>query len=256
MYFGPCCRAGPKRAERDKRVMDNQRLLIWGTFGMLLWLTYQAWQADYAAAPALETQPATEETTAPPVGIDSLPSLPEAVADSAQAAQQSPNLDVELEPTPQADTGIVRVTTDVLEVEINTTGATLQRAAIRNYPVHKDEPDALVELLSPAGPDRGAIQMGLIAEGDGAEANHLALFASPSTEYELNGDDEIVVPFTWTDGQGISVEKEIRFTRGSYRIDITQRIVNNSGADWRGAEYAQIERRSHEVERSMCNVDT
>jgi YidC/Oxa1 family membrane protein insertase len=148
------------------------------------------------------------------------------------------------------------VTTDVLDVEINTTGATLQRAAIRNYPVHKDEPDTVVELLSPAGPNRGAIQMGLIAEGDGAEANHLALFASPSTKYELNGDDEIVVPFTWTDGQGISVEKEIRFTRGSYRIDITQRIVNNSGADWRGAEYAQIERRSHEVERSMFNVDS
>jgi YidC/Oxa1 family membrane protein insertase len=223
---------------------------------MLLWLTYQAWQADYAAAPVAETQPATEGTTAPPVGIDSLPSLPEAVADSAPAAQQPPSLGVELEPTPQADTGIVRVTTDVLDVEINTTGATLQRAAIRNYPVHKDEPDNLVELLSPAGPDRGAIQMGLIAEGDGAEANHLALFASPSTTYELNGDDEIVVPFTWTDGQGISVEKEIRFTRGSYRIDITQRIVNNSGADWRGAEYAQIERRSHEAERSMFNVDS
>jgi YidC/Oxa1 family membrane protein insertase len=236
--------------------MDNQRLLIWATFGMLLWLTYQAWQADYAAAPVAETQPATEETTAPPAGIESLPSLPEAVADSAPAAQQPPDLGVELEPTSQADTGIVRVTTDVLEVEINTTGATLQRAAILNYPVHKDEPENLVELLSPAGPDHGAIQMGLIAEGDGAEANHLALFASPSTTYELNGDDEIVVPFTWTDGQGISVEKEIRFTRGSYRIDITQRIVNNSGADWRGAEYAQIERRSHEAERSMFNVDS
>ena len=236
--------------------MDNLRLLIWATFGMLLWLTYQAWQADYAAAPVAETQSATEETTGPPGGIDSLPSLPEAVADSASAAQQPPSLGVELEPTPQADTGIVRVTTDVLDVEINTTGATLQRAAIRNYPVHKDEPDNLVELLSPAGPDRGAIQMGLIAEGDGAEANHLALFSSPSTTYELNGDDEIIVPFTWTDGQGISVEKEIRFTRGSYRIDITQRIVNNSGADWRGAEYAQIERRSREVERSMFNVDS
>ena len=236
--------------------MDNQRLLIWATFGMLLWLTYQAWQADYATPPVPETQPATEETTAPPGGIESLPSLPEAVADSAPAAQQPPDLGVELEPTPQAGTGIVRVTTDVLEVEINTTGATMQRAAIRNYPVNKDEPDTVVELLSPTGPDRGAIQMGLIAEGDGAEANHLALFASPSTAYELNGDDEIVVPFTWTDGQGISVEKEIRFTRGSYRIDVTQRIVNDSGADWRGAEYAQIERRSHEVERSMFNVDS
>ncbi len=236
--------------------MDNQRLLIWATFGMLAWLTYQAWQADYATTPAVESRAATEEITALSGGVDSLPTLPDAAADSVQPAQQTPSLDVELQPTPQADTRVVRVTTDVLEVEINTTGATLQRAAIRHYPVNKDEPDTLVELLSPAGPNRGMIQTGLIAEGDGAEANHLALFTSPSTEYEMRGADEIVVPFTWTDGQGIRVEKKIRFTRGSYRIDISQRIVNTGGADWRGAEYAQIERRSHDVERSMFNVDT
>ena len=236
--------------------MDNQRLLIWATFGMLAWLTYQAWQADYATTPAVESQAATPETTAPSGGIDSLPTLPDAAADSAPVAQQTPSLDIELEPTQQADTRVVRVITDVLEVEINTTGGTLQRAAIRHYPVNKDEPDTLVELLSPAGPNRGLIQTGLIAEGDGAEANHLALFTSPSTEYELRGAEEIVVPFTWTDEQGIRVEKEIRFTRGSYRIDVSQRIVNSSDADWRGAEYAQIERRSHDVERSMFNVDS
>ena len=236
--------------------MDNQRLLVWATFGMLAWLTYQAWQADHAAPPASESPLATEEGTAPAGAIESLPSLPDAAVDSPQADVQTPSLDVELEPAPQADSGIVRVTTDVLEVEISTKGATLQRVVLRDYPVNKDEPDTLVELLSSAGTDRGLIQTGLITEGDGAEPNHLALFSTPSTEYELDGDDEIVVPFTWTDGQGVSVEKELRFTRGSYRIDITQRILNRSDADWRGAEYAQIERRSKEVERSMFNVDS
>ena len=98
--------------------------------------------------------------------------------------------------------------------------------------------------------------MGLIVDGDAAEPNHYALFTTPSSEYTLDGADEIVVPFNWTDGQGIRVEKTIRFTRGSYRIDVTQRIINASDTDWRGAEYAQIERRSREVERSMFNVDT
>ena len=236
--------------------MDNQRLLIWATVGMLAWLTYQAWQADYAQAPAPEAQAPTEGATAPPGDTGSLPSLPDAAADSPQPARETPSLDVDLEPAPQADSGIVRVTTDVLEVEISTKGATLQRAMLRNYPVNKDDPDTLVELLSPVGPDRGRIQTGLIAEGDGAEPNHLALFSTPSTDYELNGGDEIVVPFTWTDGQGLSVEKQLRFARGSYRVDVMQRIVNSSDADWRGAEYAQLERRSKEVERSMFNVDS
>ena len=239
--------------------MDNQRLLIWATFGMLAWLTYQAWQADYAQPPALETQAPTEEPTAPPGGTDSLPSLPDAAVDAPQDDDQTPTLDDPQQPTgaiQDSDSGIVRVTTDVLEVEINTTGATVQRAVIRNYPINKDEPDKPVQLLSPGGPDVGLIQTGLIAKGDGEDPNHFALFETASDEYMLNGDDELIVPFSWSDGQGITVEKEIRFMRGSYRIDVTQRIVNASGADWEGAEYAQLLRRSREVERSMFNVDS
>jgi len=239
--------------------MDNQRLLIWATFGMLAWLTYQAWQADYAQPPALEAQAPTEEPTAPPGGIDALPSLPDAAVDAPQDDDQTPTLDDAQQPTgaiQDSGSGIVRVTTDVLEVEINTTGATVQRAVIRNYPINKDEPDKPVQLLSPGGPDLGLIQTGLIAKGDGEDPNHFALFETASDEYMLNGDDELIVPFSWSDGQGITVEKEIRFMRGSYRIDVTQRIVNASGADWEGAEYAQLLRRSREVERSMFNVDS
>ena len=236
--------------------MDNQRLLIWATFGMLAWFTYQAWQADYAVPPAQQPETNAEGAAAPAGAVDSLPTLPDAAADSTQPAQPTPSLDVGIEANAEADTRIVRVTTDVLDVEISTTGATLQRARIRSYPVNKDEPDKVVELLSPAGPDRALIQTGLIDERDGPEPNHLALLETPLTRYELNGADDLVVPFTWTNGQGIRVEKEIRFTRGSYRIDIVQRIVNTSDSDWRGAEYAQIERRSREIERSMFNVDS
>ena len=235
--------------------MDNQRLLVWATFLMLAWLTYQAWQADYAAPPPAGDSGAAGETV-PDGGIDSLPALPDAATDSPAPATGTPSLDAPTEAPAPTDSEIVRVMTDVLDIEINTTGATLQRAVLLRYPVHKDDPDTLVELLSPGGPDRGRIQTGLIAEGDDPEPNHLATFSTPSMEYSLGSNDELVVPFTWNDGQGVSVEKQIRFTRGSYRIDITQRLINSSDADWRGAEYAQIEKRSHDVERSMFNVDT
>ncbi len=231
-------------------------MLIWATFGILAWLTYQAWQADYARAPVEQAPQTAEEAGTPPDGITSLPSLPSATEDTPQLAEPLPALDEVPAPSRRAGTGIIRVTTDVFEVEINTTGVTLQRAAIRNYPVNKDEPDTLVELLSPSGSNRGVIQTGLIGDRDAEDANHYALFTTPSNKYTLDRADEIIVPFHWTDEQGITVEKTIRFARGSYRIDITQRIINGSGADWRGAEYAQIERRSREVERSMFNVDT
>lgn len=237
--------------------MDNQRLLVWATFLMLAWLTYQAWQADYAPSPAGESSPPQAEQGEQAVDeVETLPSLPEPVAVEAEPASETPALDDAAEPAAPADAGIVRVRTDVLDVELSTTGASLTRAVLLRYPVHKDDPDTLVQILSPAGPDRGSIQTGLIAEGEGPEPNHLAEFTTPSTEYALGNDDALVVPFTWSNGQGIDVYKEIRFTRGSYRIDVTHRIVNSSDADWRGADYAQIVRHSFETERSMFNVDT
>jgi YidC/Oxa1 family membrane protein insertase len=235
--------------------MDNQRLLIWATFGMLAWLTYQAWLHDYEPVSEPASQQTDVDPTAPSQGLESLPSLPEMGAEAPQAADQMPSLDSA--PAAGAATGgIVRVTTDVLELEISTTGATLARAIIRKYPVNKDDPNTLVELLSPAGPHRGAIELGLIGEGDGPEPNHYAVFTSPRDAYELNDADEIVVPFTWTDGAGLTLEKTLRLTRGSYRIDIAQRLSNASDKEWRGAEYAQIVRRSHEQERSMFDVDS
>ena len=31
--------------------MDNQRLVTWALFGVMVWLTYQAWLQDYAPQP-------------------------------------------------------------------------------------------------------------------------------------------------------------------------------------------------------------
>jgi YidC/Oxa1 family membrane protein insertase len=238
--------------------MENQRLLIWATFGMLMWLTYQAWTRDYGPQPADVSPTTTDESLQLPDNAQNLPTLPAITTDSAVDA---PQIEAQAPPVQDAtdvtDEGeIIRVVTDVLQVEINTRGGALQRATLGKYPVAKDKPDTLVELLNPVMPNFGLVQTGLRSAGDGEEANHLAMFSANATHYELSGADELIVPLVWTDGQGIRVEKEIRFTRGSYRIDVTQRVSNDSGADWRGAEYAQLQRRSREVERSMFNVDT
>jgi len=234
--------------------MENQRLLIWATFGMLLWLTYQAWVTDNAPPPAPAN---TADQVAPPAdtGLPALPSVDEPAAAPA-LADQAPTLDtpaVEPEAT-GADT--LRVTTDVLDLAISTEGGTVQSAQLLIYPVAKDTPDELVQLLDPGAENYGLIQTGLNAAGDGSKPDHRAIYAATASEYLLDGRDELVVPLRWTDGQGITVEKTLRFARGSYRIDITHRLINDSNSEWRGAEYAQILRRNREAERSMFNVDS
>jgi YidC/Oxa1 family membrane protein insertase len=234
--------------------MDNQRLLIWATFGLMLWLTYQAWLQDYGPEPA--SQPTASEQGAPPAEEPGLPELPAQSVDSPSLAEDTPPLDGVGAAEAGATGETIRVLTDVLDLEISMQGGTLQSAYLLNYPVAKDQPDVLVRLLSPGRAELGLIQSGLNSAGDRPKADHNAVFSADATEFELGSADELIVPLTWTDGQGVTVGKTLRFARGSYRIDITHTISNDSDTDWRGAEYAQIQRRSREAERTMFDVDS
>jgi YidC/Oxa1 family membrane protein insertase len=233
--------------------MDNQRLLVWAAFGLLAWFTYQQWMLDYSQPATEPTTPVSEEALSPVTNDDELPALPEAGMDTP-APGLAPGIPEAADT--QSATGLIRVSTDVFDIEIDTRGGTLRRAALRNYPVAKDRPDTLMQLLSPDTADLGLIQSGLRARGDGPEANHLAIFSSTRREYELDGNDELVVPLSWSDGQGLTVTKQFRFTRGSYEIGLQHKVSNGGDDEWRGAAYAQIRRRSHAIERSMFNVDT
>src|SRR5690606_22597663 len=82
-------------------------------------------------------------------------------------------------------------------------------------------------------------------------------YQSAANEYTLAaGQDELVVPLTWTDGQGITVVKTYRFKPGSYRIELTYDVVNTSGSDYKAASYVQIVRHYEHVERSYFRVET
>ena len=48
--------------------MDNQRLLVWAAFGMLLWFTYQTWMQDYGPKPVPQQSQAAASQPAPAGG--------------------------------------------------------------------------------------------------------------------------------------------------------------------------------------------
>ncbi len=233
--------------------MDNQRLVTWALFGVMVWLTYQAWLQDYAPQPV--AAPSTIEAPQRSAATDtSLPSLSEgdstggdlpAVAAPGDSAPRD------------AGAPIIRVTTDVMIVDISLRGGTLVGATMLNYPVAKDQPDTLVQLLSTDSENLGLIQTGLNTGVEGQPMpSHTALFQSRRTNYELDGADEIVVPLRWADGSGVEVEKRFRFRRGSYAVQLEQQLDNRSDAPWQGGAYAQIVRRLRASERSMFNVDS
>jgi YidC/Oxa1 family membrane protein insertase len=240
--------------------MDNQRLLAWAFFGLMAWITYQTWVRDYAPPPVVPVaeQRGGEEVPAlsspdlsSPTSIDDLPEitaptsageLPAAPADAAASVARS--------------APVIRVTTDVLDVEISTLGGTVQKASLLKYPVAKDRPDTLIEMLSPDPENLGRIESGVRALGGAPEATHLSNFQAPRNRYDLGGGDEMVVVLNWTDPDGIIVEKRYRFQKGSYTIELEQEVTNGSAELWRGAEYVRIKRYSRAQERSMFDVDS
>jgi YidC/Oxa1 family membrane protein insertase len=234
--------------------MDNQRLLIWGFFGLLAWITYQTWIQDYAPKPVATQQIEQSELSTPTDG-EELPLLAapgEATLDApTPATDEAPEMAAAVTTAPA-----IRVVTDVFELEISTQGGTIQSAILTGYPVAKDQPDTLIQLLSNDASNFGQIQTGLRIIGEGDEPNHRAGFTSARSEYALNGADELVVPLRWQSAAGVNVEKRFRFKRGSYAITIEQEVNNGAEGLWRGAEYAQIQRISKEQERSMFDVDS
>jgi YidC/Oxa1 family membrane protein insertase len=236
--------------------MDNQRLLVWAAFGMLLWFTYQTWLQDYGPKP-LPAAPQAETALAPdaPAAVEDSLSLPELGSVGGDTEEPIAALPGDEPAASAAPAGLITVRTDVLQLQISTRGGTLVRATVLGYPIHKDEPGKLVELLSPERSNLGLIRTGLrSATGPGADQD--TLFSAPRTEYALGDADELVVPLTWTDASGVSIEKTFHLTRGSYAITVDQTLVNNSGEPWRGDQYTQLLRRSKGMDRSMFDVDS
>jgi YidC/Oxa1 family membrane protein insertase len=236
--------------------MDNQRLLIWAFFGLMAWMTYQTWMQDYGPQPApvrVEPPGQLSQPSELPSSVDD--SLPE-IGDPDGAQSLSPEAAAEPGRAAEMAAPSVRVTTDVFDVEISTKGGTLQKAVLLKYPVAKDTPDTLVELLSTRPDTIGLIESGLRATTGGVEATHLTQLESRQTAYELGDANELIVPLNWADEGGIVIEKRYRFTRGSYAIDLEQEIRNGSDGPWRGAEYVRIKRHFQEQERSMFDVDS
>ena len=240
--------------------MDNQRLFVWAAFALVLWLNYLAWQGDYAPKPA---QPAATAPAAPTNNAedderaeraDSLPDLPSAAP--APAAGAAPAVE-NATPTDASSARTIRVVTDVLSMDISTRGGDLVRADVMRYPVAKDRPQDPVRLFNASGGNFFVARSGLRAANNGPEPTHLVTFASSAQEYRLEqGQSKLVVPLTWSNGQGLAVTKTYTFHPGSYRIDLAYQVRNESGADWKGASYVQIVRHYEPIERSYFRVDT
>jgi YidC/Oxa1 family membrane protein insertase len=244
------------------------RIVLWAALGIVLWLNYLAWTRDYP----LDSQAAPQTASAKRSGGAGASSrdLEFAIPKASSGAAESPGTDhaaaastpsahagTEVSAGPEATAGTVRVRTDVLDIEIGLAGGTLVTADLPKYPRVKGQPEP-VRLLNRDSPDTlYVLRTGLAGPDDASRPTHLAAFTSAQSDYALTpGLDELRVPLTWSDGQGVSVTKTFVFRRGQYRIDIDYAVRNGTAMPWDVVPYAQIVRNDPPTKRSMFNVET
>ncbi len=248
--------------------MPNIRILLWGALALILYYNYAAWMHDYGAPlPAAMTKAAAGATGAGAGTLgDSVPQAASAApapapsattAATEQAPPGSPAPAPAAEPQ-AAPAQLLHVKTDVLDVSINLKGGELDKAELPEYPLRKDAPNIPVTLFDNADEaSRYLLQTGLTGGSGQAAPTHLATWVSAQKSFVLeNGAQELRVPMTWTDGQGLTVTKTFVFKRGWYSIDLIYDVKNNSATARNLASYSQFLRHWEHASRSYFDVET
>ncbi len=241
--------------------MDNQRLVLFIAFSLVILLIFSAWQdqsqefqEQQVASEAISNLPADipvsnlsanepniqgAKSSFKTTNAADVPNIPQ----SASVAKS-----VELENSVTTNTSGVLlgkqivVRTDSLHVEINTAGGEITRVSLPTYPVALDKPDEPFELLNNRLPNVFVAQSGLLAS-QGSAPDHHAMFTVDKTEYQLaDSKDELKVRLFWTGEDGLNVIKTYTFERGSFVINLDVEVQNTTQQVWKGRVYRQFQR--------------
>jgi YidC/Oxa1 family membrane protein insertase len=241
--------------------MDNPRLFLWIGVALLLWMNVIQWNRDYGAPAATASAPAaptgTTGSAAPTTPPSQLPTLPTQQSQTTAPAVTAASTAAGATPAAEAQAPVVRVVTDVLDMDVSLQGGALVRADLLKYPQAKTKDSPPVRLLTTSDATYQVARSGLRSTSGGAEPTHLATFASAAQEYRLApGAQELRVPLTWTDGQGLTVTKSFVFKPGRYDVEIVYDVHNASPKNWEAASYVQLARHVYSQERSMFDVES
>ena len=241
--------------------MDNVKFLLVIAFAMISYMLWEEWQLDYGPKPEISV---IEQPTI--VGVDLPPSgHPLETGENLNAL---PSVDI-----PQNN--IITVKTDVFTLEIDTNGGTVRNLDLVQFPNEKENTvvNSMYALvgMEPAEKDLTPVrlfdnnaekqflaQSGLIASaGSSTAPDHHATFTTAKLAYQLEeGQDSLSVPLVWTDNNGLVVTKTYTFSRGSYGVNVNQKVSNNSSNTWTGRQYSQLLRVTYEDDKGNTFIRT
>lgn len=221
--------------------MTNFRALWWIALIFTLFMLYTEW-TYFVAQKQQPVQPVASQSVTTPTTAGDVPQAPVSLTASAG--------DVPTTAVSQPSIQRVTVTTDVLNIQLDTKGGDLRFASLSAYPVSRDD-DAPFTLMSDKSPYLFLAQTGFSAQGGSIAPNHHEVFGVAKTEFALaEGADELRVPMTW-EKDGVKVVKTYIFKRGSYTVGVEYAVTNATEQAWQAAPYYQLVRNTYDPTSSF-----
>ncbi|WP_045827365.1 membrane protein insertase YidC [Teredinibacter turnerae] len=158
------------------------------------------------------------------------------VSDTKDAVEFSANTDSNRQ---------IHVSTDTLDLVIDTNGGDIVRLSLPQYYAKLHEKDNPFVLLNNNDTSTYIAQSGLVGPNGTDGKNGRPRFSAAASDYTLEqGKDTLVVDLKYQQENAI-ITKRFTFHRDSYLIDLEYLIENTGDTNWVGNLYGQIKRDDH-----------
>lgn len=211
-------------------MIDYIRFALYGVLVVVLLMLYQNWEKEHSAKTTPLSHP---DTTA----SNYVPDVKETTAPTTSIAGNHT-------PAPVIQHGpLIKVTTDVLAVDIDSVGGNILAVKLLKYP-EKQNTNTPFLLLNNDPATRYVAQSGLLSTIGPDTSKGQATFVPDKTDYVLSPDQkELNVKLHWQNTDGLKVTKTFTFLRDSYDIGVNYQINNDSKLPWEGNLYLQLLRK-------------
>lgn len=215
--------------------MNQARTFLLIAWLMVIYLAWDTWQQDYSR-PRPEAAPQSELSTPPSAG-----ELPEFQPERGDAAAPAAMAGTTPNAVAASAGRSITVRTDVLDLVIDTRGASLVQADLLAY-AQEPKPDSPpVRLLSTESQRYFIGQSGYV--GNRADLpNHLSLFTADTERFDMGASERLEVPLRWTSEDGLSLIRTFVFERGSYVVQVQDRFENPGSEAIELSAYRQLVR--------------
>jgi YidC/Oxa1 family membrane protein insertase len=190
--------------------MESQRSLLVIGLALVSFLLWQQWQIDQTPpAPTTVSQNSSSQSSSTDIDMSST-SLDQAVV-SNTASQAK----------------IINISTDVLQLQIDSRGGDIIGLKLPKYTVSKDS-DELYTLMRKLPGFEFTAQSGLIGRDGPDRLTPRPIYSTTGQNFSLaKGEQQLVVPLLFS-ANGLNIEKRFTFTAGNYDVRVEYFIHNQS----------------------------